>query len=74
MNTPTGTEKDSYIVQADPASSTDLIVVYVAQNYDTGNNLTGTTNTYFKITTAGVPSLSSVTVQSTSGSLTFTAQ
>ena len=73
MTVPMGTIQDSYVVAADGTSTTDALVVFTEKYYDMSNNNTETTQLTFKITTAGMPSLVSATVQTSTSDYTATA-
>ncbi|MGO8754813.1 MAG: hypothetical protein ACLQHK_06230 [Gallionellaceae bacterium] len=74
MTFPLGTIKESYVVLADPTSSSDLIVGFIEHTYDTANNNTDNSQTYYKVTTSGSISMSSFSTQTSASNVTFTAQ
>ncbi|MGA2552578.1 MAG: hypothetical protein ABSF50_20725 [Burkholderiaceae bacterium] len=69
-----GTIQVSYLVVPDPLSSSDLIVEQIELYFDTTNTLVEVAQTSYKITTAGVPSLSSLSVLTGKSELLYTAQ
>ena len=72
MTTLLGTISSSYVVTADPNSSTDLIVEYIEQYYDTAHTNTESGQTFYKVSTAGVMKLTSVSIQTSTSNYTFT--
>ena len=69
-----GSIQVSYLVVPDPLSSSDLIVEEIELYFDTTNALVEVGQTSYKITTAGVPALSTISIVSGSTELLYTAQ